>query len=185
MADFARVGTAVETALGWPAGSFMAAYTGNRGIANEIAIEASIIGPFIRALAMQPGGWSGSPEELLKRLDDMYSRSRLGMPLTGAIGFRQEAPSSGPKPKVWPANSQQLSTKLQRIIPNLAEVGVVVERGQSPGSNSTRTIRIFLAALPRDPPAAAPAPTPPPSPSPGSGVASPIPFVLPVPRDRT
>ncbi|MCM2332378.1 MAG: hypothetical protein NDI82_00325 [Anaeromyxobacteraceae bacterium] len=185
MADFAKVGVAVETALGWPPGSFMAAYTGNRSVANEIAIEASLIGPFIRALAAQPRGWTGTPEALLKRLDELYTRSRAGLPVTGSLGFNNSVSPGGPKPKNWPSNAQQLSAKLQRIMPNLAEVGVVVERGQTPGSNSTRTIRIFLAALTSDPPAAPPAATPPPSPAPGSGVVSPMPFVLPAPRDRT
>ena len=78
MADFARVGVAVETTLGWPPGSFMTAYTGNRAIANEIAIEASLFGPFIRILAARPGGWHGSPEALLRQLDQMSTAPRSG-----------------------------------------------------------------------------------------------------------
>lgn len=150
MADFAKIGTAVEATLEWPPGSFMAAYTGNRGIANEIAIEASLFGPFVRELAAQEGGWSGSPEMLLRRLDEMYNRSKAGMPLTGHLAFRQSAPLSGPKPKNWPTNAQQLSAKLQRIIPNLSEVGVDVVRGQTAGSNSSRTIRLYMRPMPEN-----------------------------------
>jgi hypothetical protein len=38
MADFALWATAAETAFGWPSGTFMTAYQGNRESANEVAL---------------------------------------------------------------------------------------------------------------------------------------------------
>ena len=43
MADFARWVTAAETSIGWPSGTFMAAYGGNQESANELALEASVV----------------------------------------------------------------------------------------------------------------------------------------------
>ena len=45
MADFARWVVAAEPALGWPAGSFLKAYTGNRDAIHEIALDAAVIVP--------------------------------------------------------------------------------------------------------------------------------------------
>ncbi len=43
MADFALWVAAAEASLGWPKGTFMSAYAGNRASANEVALEASLI----------------------------------------------------------------------------------------------------------------------------------------------
>jgi hypothetical protein len=55
MADFAEWAVAGERALGWPAGSFEAAYRANRQEANETALEASPLVPFVRRFVEAAG----------------------------------------------------------------------------------------------------------------------------------
>ncbi|TMA83957.1 MAG: hypothetical protein E6J77_13425 [Deltaproteobacteria bacterium] len=43
MADFARFGVAVERALAWPPGSFLARYGANREAAHELTLQASLV----------------------------------------------------------------------------------------------------------------------------------------------
>ena len=152
MADFARIGTALEASQGWAPGTFMPIYAGNRAIGNGIAIEASLIGPYIKAMAFQEGGWQGTPEHLLGCLDNLYDRARAGRPPGASFGQFTHDPPRAPKPKAWPSNAQQLSAKLQRIQPNLAEEGVLVERGQTSGSQSEKFIRLSLKASTSVPP---------------------------------
>jgi hypothetical protein len=50
MADYAEVGVAAEQALGWDAGSFLAAYQGIRGQAHQVSLDSSLIYPPLLAL---------------------------------------------------------------------------------------------------------------------------------------
>ena len=52
MADFAQWATAAEPALGLQDGEFMRAYSGNREIANDLALEAVTVAPAVLALLM-------------------------------------------------------------------------------------------------------------------------------------
>ena len=64
---------AAERALGWPSGSFMAAYTGNRESANELALDASPVGPPLLDLLQDEGAFSGTASELLEKLEGHVS----------------------------------------------------------------------------------------------------------------
>jgi hypothetical protein len=108
MADFARWVTAAEAALGWPKGTFMAAYAGNQDSANELALEASVIAkPLLEFLDVRCS-WSGSASELIKaieeRVDDQVKRQHG-----------------------WPKNPRALSGHLKRLSPNLRAAGWNVE----------------------------------------------------------
>jgi hypothetical protein len=50
MADFTRRVVAAEPALGWPTGSFLKSYTGNRDAIHDIALDAAVIVPPMRTL---------------------------------------------------------------------------------------------------------------------------------------
>src|SRR5688500_16291326 len=87
MADFALWGAAAESPLGPPKGSFLAAYNGNREAANELAMEASAIGPAVLGLVERVGTWEGTAKELLAELSserhsDMDTRRRYDRPRT-------------------------------------------------------------------------------------------------------
>ena len=107
MADFARVGVAVERALGWPAGSFLAAYMGNVNEQSEEAISAATIGEPLRAFLRGNGEWSGTPAELLEALTEQVTNS-----------------GTARAPQDWPKNPRALSGQLRRIAPALRGVGI-------------------------------------------------------------
>jgi hypothetical protein len=109
MADFALWATAAETAFGWPDGTFMAAYRGNRESANELAIEACVIAHPLLELLESQGQWVGSSGELLKSLED-----RFGDQARRVAG--------------WPKNPRSLSGHLKRLAPNLRAAGWILDQ---------------------------------------------------------
>ena len=137
MADFARWVVAAEPALGWPAGSFLRAYTGNRDAIHEIALDAAVIVPPMRTL-LESGEFVGTATELLARL-------------AGIVG------ESATRRKGWPGNATSLSRELARIAPNLRAVGIEVEKRRE--SQGRRLIAIRMAPetpSPASPPSLAP-----------------------------
>lgn len=108
MADFALLIVAAEPALPWESGAFLAAYQGNRGEANTMAIEASPIALPILAMLEEKGSWSGNAGELLALLEAEFTdeRTRRG--------------------KDWPANRKAMGNDLRRIAPNLRTLGHTV-----------------------------------------------------------
>ena len=108
MADFARWVTAAETALGWAAGDFMAAYQGNRDSANDLAIESSPVGQPLLDYLDEHGGWDGTATSLLDELEKQVS-------------------DQVKRHKVWPKNGRSLAGQLNRLSPNLRSAGWEVE----------------------------------------------------------
>ncbi len=132
MADFARWVVAAEPALGWPAGSFLRAYAGNRDAIHELALDASLIVEPLRVL-LEAGDWQGTATNLLDRL--------------GAIAGEAAAHRRG-----WPRNPTALSRELARLAPNLRAVGIEVDRAR--GTHGRRSIA--LRAVPETPSPASP-----------------------------
>ncbi len=120
MADFARWVVAAEPTLGWPAGSFLKAYTGNRDAIHEIALDAAAIVPPLRTL-LESGAFVGTATELLDRL-------------AGIVG------ESAARRRGWPGSATSLSRELARIAPNLRSVGIEVEKRRE--SHGRRLIAI-------------------------------------------
>jgi hypothetical protein len=122
MADFAIWATAAEEGFGWKPGSFMDAYTSNRANANELALDASPLTPWIRQLAPDSGEWEGTAtalvEELAKRAGDG----------AGKAG--------------WPKNGRALSAQLRRLAPNFRVSGIDLQFG----SSGSRFIRVRKVA---------------------------------------
>lgn len=143
MADFARWVVAAEPALGWPAGSFLKAYTGNRDAIHEIALDAAVIVPPIRTI-LESGEFLGTATELLDRL-------------AGIVG------ESATRRRGWPGNATSLSRELARIAPNLRSVGIEVEKRRESHGRRVITIRAVPEAL---------SPASPPSPASGTGDAT-------------
>src|SRR5262249_3186569 len=72
MADFAVWVTAAESALGWKAGTFLAAYKGNRTEANELALEVSPVTAVVKTLIEKENtAWEGTARELLTVLSTL------------------------------------------------------------------------------------------------------------------
>ncbi|HEY5275435.1 MAG TPA: hypothetical protein VIK38_02675, partial [Coriobacteriia bacterium] len=132
-----------EPALGWPTGSFLKAYTGNRDAIHEIALDAAVIVPPMRTM-LESGEFLGTATELLDRLAG----------IVGELATRRRG---------WPGNATSLSRELARIAPNLRSVGIEVEKRRE--SHGRRLIAIRTAPE-------APSPASPPSPASGPGDAT-------------
>jgi hypothetical protein len=125
MADFAEWAVACEKAIGLEAGAFLAAYTANRGSANELALEASPVPAQLRLLLeAQPGKeWTGTSGELLVELDSLASEKVQ-------------------RQKDWPKSSKGLSGVLRRLAPNLRTTGLELKLGEREAGR--RLIRLWL-----------------------------------------
>jgi hypothetical protein len=122
MADFATWGAAVEMALGWKQGTFLEAYTGNRGAADELAVESSpLYGPLCQLV--QAGEWQGTPTALWERLTE----------IAGQTVARSQS---------WPKRANALTRQLKRLTPNLHRLGFEIDldirKGDKKGSRQIR-----------------------------------------------
>ncbi len=114
MADFARVGVAVERVLGWREGVFLDAYGRNIRSQHEEALDASSIAQAVRTFMIDEDEWKGTSGELLDTLTDVASTdSRL--------------------PCDWPKTARGLSGKLRENAPNLRHIGINVSFRSSNG----------------------------------------------------
>jgi len=129
MADYARWGAAAEQAFGFPEGSFLAAYTRNRGEAHSIAIENSAVGAALLALVRDQRDWTGTAGELMETLETRYADERT----------KQR--------KDWPRKPRGMAEALKRISPALRASGVIVETGER-ASDFDRTRLIHLSLRP-------------------------------------
>jgi len=127
MADFALWATACETAL-WPAGTFCAAYCGNRDEAVEGVIEADSIAAAVRALMARRTEWTGTASELPSALAEMAG----------------ERPA---KSKTWPDSPRALAGHLRRAATFLRKVGIEISFERD-GRSRTRIIRITTGESP-------------------------------------
>jgi hypothetical protein len=121
MADFALWATACETAL-WPAGTFVAAYAGNRDEAIDGVIEADPIGSAIRSMMNMRTEWTGTASDLLGALD-------------------REVVEKVRKSKAWPSSARALSGRVRRAATFLRKIGIDIAFERE-GRARTRTIRI-------------------------------------------
>src|SRR6266545_3884930 len=136
MADAAVFITAAGPALGLPEGAtFLGLHEDNQAEANEIAVNASLVGRAVRHLAelaelgklpALDGRWQGTARELLALLNE-------------------HTPAEARSVKEWPPDPTRLAGKLRSIQPALAGVGIEVtfERG----TNRSRERRIAIERL--------------------------------------
>jgi hypothetical protein len=110
MADFARFGEAVGRGLGWPANSFISAYSDNRWEATLGALEESALATVLLEWAEFGGlqNWTSSASEMLPRIaKDVDPRVR---------GSAR-----------WPKTPRTFSNELRRIAPQLRARGISVK----------------------------------------------------------
>ncbi len=130
MADFAHWVTTAEKGLGWPAGTFLKTYTANRESANDLALEASPIGPPLLELLQGSGDWEGTATDLLAALEETVTEQTK-------------------RQKSWPKNGRSMATHLKRIAPNLRAAGWDVEYSRHT-SRRTWSIRPMTQTTPDD-----------------------------------
>jgi Domain of unknown function (DUF3854) len=123
MADFCRIGCAVEVVLGWPRGSFASAMRTNAADQVEEALEAAPLAQEVRSFMEQREKWEGTASKLLVELnakvDQDVKRSRA-----------------------WPPDATRLSRALGQIAPILRALGLDIERGDREGRDGTRILRL-------------------------------------------
>jgi len=112
MADFTLWVAGAEEKLGWPSGSFLAAFEENQGDALKASLEGSLLA-----------------EAILKTLDPNAKEivELEGQPadVLGLLTARTHLDASNRKS--WPKNAQAMSKQLTLLAPALSEFGVVVE----------------------------------------------------------
>lgn len=120
MADFAAWVSAAEPQLGWPQGSFLAAFHQNLNQGRDLVLEQSTVAlPLIElAKAAGQGGWKGTATELLTALQSTAA----------AVSARGRGAPDMPK---TPA---QLGTALSRLRAPLKQAGVIISNRKLGGS---------------------------------------------------
>ena len=124
MADFARVGVAVERVIGWPEGTFLKAYNANVETQHEEALDASLVGGAVRAFMQDAKEWTGTATELLAALADEKTDK---------------------KQRDWPKNGRGMSGHLKRLAPNLRAIGISVIQERE-GGTGARLITLLKTA---------------------------------------
>jgi hypothetical protein len=129
MADYAEWGEAVGRGLGWAADTFTLTYTANRQIANNPALEDSMVGMTLLEMAPQLEKFWGGFDALLREItyfvegkDDAIAR--LLSPATA----RKRRTATLAR---WPKDTRQLSKELRRVVPLLRQHGLTVEFDRS------------------------------------------------------
>lgn len=113
MADFALIATAAESGLGLESGEFMDSYGTNRGDANSLAIEGSLIGRYVIELAHANGEWSGTASDLLTAINRLAGEANT-------------------RAKNWPKMAKSVAGEINRVAPNLRRIGIDVKQWREP-----------------------------------------------------
>jgi hypothetical protein len=104
MADFARVGTALEQVLGLHQGAFIAALDGQRQDALQASLDADPLGPRVVVFMSERTEWAGTATELLKLLTDCLPNDS--------------------RPRTWPSTPAAMSKRLVELAPALRSRGL-------------------------------------------------------------
>ncbi len=118
MADFARVGIAVEEALGYETGTFMTAYRSKREDLTANVLDHPVVQAILHLLEKPAASpWTGIVQELKVKLE--------------AIASESDRRSTS-----WPKSPKGLSNKLRNFAPSLRAQGIAIEfGGHSEGGN--------------------------------------------------
>lgn len=119
MADFAHWNVACEETM-WQPGTFLTAYTRNRGDARQITMDADPVGQAVLQLMQDRTQWSGTASDLLSALE-------------------LHVPENVREQQSWPKAPHVLSRRLSRIESVLLAVGVSVDTSRD-GHTWTRQL---------------------------------------------
>jgi hypothetical protein len=117
MADFARMGVAVERALGMERGLFMRTYDESRKHSVIQILESSPVARAIMLMMHKTPEWEGRASQLLKELDTMESASD--------------------SEEEWPRSPRALTNRLNELAPNLRRAGYLINRERASHGGGT------------------------------------------------
>jgi hypothetical protein len=126
MADFAELGELIARCLEYKEGKFTEAYNRNIGFTNEEAIDSNPTATAITILMTTQPTWAGKAEDLRIKLNELESQKKELFGLTHS--------------KDWTKTPHALSNRLNEIIPNLNEIGVVIHKELDKHSKSNNII---------------------------------------------
>ncbi len=108
LADFATWATASEPGLGFPEGSFLAAYRDNRSETVQLNLEEDLVGDALLLCVDSGDRFEGTCAELLEKLCSVV-------------------PEHQRRDREWPKSARALSGRLRRLGPFLRESGLQIE----------------------------------------------------------
>jgi hypothetical protein len=113
MADFARFIVAAEPALPWPEGSFLSAYTRNRGQAVASLVEGDLVATMVKSFVegRADNTWQGLKSSLYDALNNLVG---------------PDIRRSGD----WPGNARWFSDRLRRAAPALRALGIDIRENR-------------------------------------------------------
>ena len=114
MADFAEIGELISRCLGYPPMRFIEAYNLNTGFSNEEAINSNLVANVVVNLMQTQSAWTGKIGILRTKLNEFISKRA---DLQGIV-----------RTKEWPKTDHGLRDRLNEVIPNLLEMGIVVDK---------------------------------------------------------
>ena len=134
MADFALWATAAEKGLGLKDKAFMTAYTQNRENAHSIVLEDSILAEILQEFCGE------------KATDGKYQQQDIL--LKGFLGQLKEAADTHgkerSKDRKFPKSPKGLRNQIERINPNLREIGIFITFHGRTGGNASKGASLSL-----------------------------------------
>jgi hypothetical protein len=114
MADFGEIGELIARCLGYPEMRFTDAYNRNTGFSNEEAINSNLVANVIVNIMQTQAAWTGKIGMLRTKLSEFISQRADLQAIARA--------------KEWPKTDHALRDRLNEVIPNLLEMGIVVDK---------------------------------------------------------
>ena len=108
LADYAFWGCAVAQALGYPADEYWDALELNRKHQTEEALDASPVAQAVLEFMTDRTSWEGTATELLQELNTVAERLRIDV-----------------RAKAWPKDYRWVTRRINLVVPNLADQGIV------------------------------------------------------------
>ena len=126
MADFAEMCELIARCLGYADNKFIDAYNRSIGFTNEEAINSNLVSNVVMNLMNTQAVWIGKLSKLRLELNEFASKRSE---LHGIV-----------RDKEWPKTDQALRDKLNEVIPNLSEVGIVIHKEEDKHTKSNTYI---------------------------------------------
>jgi hypothetical protein len=126
MADWAEVCEVISRCLGYPENAFLNAYYKNIAAQNDKALESSLVATaiikFVELKKEEEGEqqWIGTSSNLLHDLQQVAEKINIDT-----------------RSRMWPKAPNILSRRLNEIVTNLREVGIIIERPIDTTTNTT------------------------------------------------
>jgi putative DNA primase/helicase len=125
MADFAKWVTAAESALGWPQGAFLSAYSANIKESADEALESNAVASTILSMVQANGDWQGTAAQLILALRRLYPTQTEGG-------------------DAFPRQPAVFGAELRRVAPLLRSRGVLILHTRT-GKEGRRVIELKRA----------------------------------------